>query len=167
MHSMAEHEPTAVATWTRVAEGAAAAVPVDRRGSRHHDQFLFDTMRAAYRSTGGIARVDELVDHFRRHEGPLPNALVRWIEHRHVICFEWNNAIWLPWFQFHNVALRPHPQLEMVFCELTPVFDAWEVANWFASPNAWLAGRTPVDTLLCDLDAVRDAARADRFIANG
>ncbi len=134
---------------------------------QHRGQFQFDAMRAAYRATGGIARVDELVDLFRREDGPLPNALVRWIECRQVICFEWSDAIWLPWFQFHRVELRPHRQLDAVFIELAPAFNAWEVANWFASPNAWLAGKTPVDALLSDLDAVRDAARADRFIANG
>lgn len=127
----------------------------------------FEAMRTTYGPTGGIARVGELVDLFRYQQGPTPNTLASWIERRQVICFEWNDAIWLPWFQFHRVALVPHPQLDAVFAELAPVFDAWEMAAWFAQPNSWLAGRIPVNTLLSDLDAVREAARADRFIADG
>ncbi len=86
--------------------------------------------------------------------------LASWIDRRKVICFERRDAVWLPWFQFHRVDLVPHPQL-------APVFDAWEMADWFARPNTWLAHRTPVALLVSDLAAVRDAARADRFIANG
>jgi hypothetical protein len=127
----------------------------------------FETMRTNFRPTGGIARVGEFVDLFRRQQGPTPFTLANWIERRQVIGFEWNDAIWLPWFQFHRTALVPHPQLAAVFAELNPVFDPWEVANWFAQPNSWLAGRIPVNTLLSDLQAVREAARADRYIANG
>ena len=84
-----------------------------------------------------------------------------------MICFERDDGIWLPWFQFHRVTLKPHPELDPIFTELTPVFDAWELANWFAQPNGWLQGQTPVATSASDLPAVRDAARADRFVVNG
>ncbi len=127
----------------------------------------FEFMRASYQATGGLARVDELVDWFKSQGGPRPDLLACWIERRQVICFEWDDHIWLPWFQFHRFDLVPHQQLDSVFTELTPVFDAWEMADWFARPNAWLADKTPVATLVADLAAVRDAARADRFIANG
>lgn len=127
----------------------------------------FGAMCVSFRATGGVARVDDLVRRFRSHGGASAAVLASWIERRQVICFEWRDAIWLPWFQFHRVDLVPHPQLAPVFDELTPVFDAWEMADWFARPNAWLAHRTPVALLVSDLAAVRDAARADRFIANG
>ena len=133
------------------------------RGAHH--QFI--TMLNSYQATGGVACVEELVELFKRRGGPSVDVLATWIERRQVICFEWRLGIWLPWFQFHCVDLVPHPQLSPIFAELTSVFDAWEIANWFARHNPRLAGRTPVGTLVADLPAVLNAARADRFIANG
>lgn len=127
----------------------------------------FEAMARSYAATGGIGRVEQIFVLFKQQGGPRPPLLASWIRRRQVICFEWDDGIWLPWFQFHKVDLRPHPQLDAVFTELTPVFDAWEMANWFARPNAWLADRSPVATLAADLAAVRNAARADRFIVNG
>lgn len=167
MQDTAERRPGTLTATAVAPNGTAPAVWRYQCGPQYRGQLQFDAMRVAYRATGGLARVDELVDLFRRQEGPSPNALACWIERRQVICFEWNDAIWLPWFQFHRIELRPHPQLDAVFTELAAAFDAWEMANWFASPNAWLAGRAPVDLLVADLAAVRDAARADRFIAKG
>lgn len=154
------------------ANPTAAATPAVARWRLHRNpsvpaEHAFEAMRTAYRPTGGLSRVGEFVDLFRRQQGPTPDTLANWIERRQVICFEWNDAIWLPWFQFHRVALVPHPQLGAVFAALTTVFNPWEMAIWFTRPNSWLAGRVPVQTLLSDLDAVRDAARADRFIAEG
>ena len=54
-----------------------------------------------------------------------------------------------------------------VLAELAPVFDNWSLADWFARPNAWLCDRSPVNVLASNLPAVLEAARADRFIANG
>jgi hypothetical protein len=58
------------------------------------------------------------------------------------------------------------PELSQVFAELTPVYDPWELASWFAQANPWLAQRIPADMLYTDPSAVLQAARADRFIAN-
>ena len=127
----------------------------------------FITMLNSYQATGGIARVEDVVEMFQSRGGPSIKVLAAWIERRQVICFKWRLDIWLPWFQFHRTDLVPHPQLSPIFAELTGVFDAWEMANWFARHNAWLGGRTPVGTLVADLPAVLNAARADRFIANG
>ena len=145
----------------------AATGPRLRRNPAVAAEREFESMRTAYRPTGGLSPVGEFVDLFRHQQGPTPDTLANWIERRRVICFEWNEGIWLPWFQFHRVALVPHPQLAAVYSALTPVFNGWEMASWFAQPNSWLAGRSPVDTLLSDLAAVSDAARADRFIADG
>ena len=43
----------------------------------------------------------------------------------------------------------------------------WTIAIWFAQPNSWLADQRPVDLLHCNLAAVVQAARADRFVARG
>jgi uncharacterized protein (DUF2384 family) len=54
-----------------------------------------------------------------------------------------------------------------VLAEFSTVFDGWRLAVWFAQPNSWLQDRSPVDLLESDLQAVRNAARADRFVSTG
>ena len=137
-----------------------------RRQAFTRDQ-QFVAMLDAYRNTGGIASSDEITDVFQSCNGPDTATMGRWIASRAVLCFEWNQARWLPWFQFNRHTLRPHPQLAQVMAELAAVFDPWETATWFAQPSPWIAGKAPVDCLLEDLPGVLDAARADRFIANG
>jgi len=156
-----------LASHLAIGQPAGAGGHVRSSDPAEQAQAGFEAMCIAYRSTGGIGRIGEFVDLFARQQGPTAFTLASWIERRQVISFEWDGDIWLPWFQFHRVALVPHPQLAVVFAELMPIFDTWELACWFAHPNSWLAGRTPVDTLLSDLDAVREAARADRFIVDG
>ena len=145
----------------------AATVCPDHCGLECGANHQFVAMLDAYQATGGVARVEEVVELFKSREGPSVGMLAAWIERREVICFEWHADIWLPWFQFHRIELLPHPQLTPVFAELTSVYDAWEMANWFARRNPWLADRSPVSALVSDLPAVLHAARADRFIANG
>ena len=144
-----------------------AAICPDNCGLACGANHQFITMLNVYRDTGGIARVEEVVELFQQRGGPNVQVLADWIERREVMCFEWRADIWLPWFQFNRVELIPHPQLVPVFAQLNPVYDAWEMANWFARPNEWLADRIPVKTLVCDLAGVLRAAQVDRFIANG
>lgn len=127
----------------------------------------FVAMLNSYRGSGGLAREQEVVALFKRRYGPDRATLASWIVEREVICFEWQSQTWLPWFQFNRFDMAPQPELDQVFAELTSVYDPWELANWFARPNPWLADRTPVDTLVYDLPVVVHAARADRLIANG
>ena len=129
------------------------------------DQFI--SMRVFYRGSGGLAQAPELLALFKRHAGPNVATLARWIVERQVIGFEWQRQTWFPLFQFSRQDLAPDPRLRPVFAELTGVYDAWELANWFARPNPWLTDRVPVDTLDSDRAAVLYAARADRFVAHG
>lgn len=138
--------------------------PIPQARSRD-EQFI--CMLEAYRNTGGIARSDEINHWTRQYGGPDPVTLNQWIDARTVLCFEWNHARWMPWFQFHRHTLHPHPQLAPLLAELSAVFDPWETASWLALPSPWIRGRVPVDCLLTDLASVLDAARADRFVANG
>ncbi len=119
-------------------------------------------MLNSYRGSGGLAREQEVVALFKRRYGPDLATLASWIVEREVICFEWQSQIWLPWFQFNRFDMAPQPELGQVLAELTCVYDPWELANWFAQPNPWLADRTPVDTLASDLSAVLHAARVSR-----
>ena len=127
----------------------------------------FAQMLESYRNHGGLARVQEVLALFQRSGGPDVATFARWIVQRDVICFEWQDQTWFPWFQLNRLDMAPHPRLGLVFAELAPVYDHWELAYWFAQPNPWLVDCTPVQTLASDLSAVLYAARADRFIANG
>ncbi len=145
--------------------GEAMAMRPFRQARTRDQQFI--AMLEAFRSTGGIARADEISHRFRRFSGPDPATLRDWIDSRTVLCFDWNDASWMPWFQFNRHTLQPHPQLAPLLAELATVFDPWETASWFTQPSPWIGGKAPIDRLLQDLPGVLDAARADRFVANG
>ena len=134
--------------------------------SRTLDQ-QFVVMLDAFRDTGGLARTTEVLTLLRTRHRHAHAVLAQWIEQRRVICFEWQARDWIPLFQFNCHDMAPHRQLQPVLAELNTAFDAWEVGNWFATPNAWLAEQLPVAALRLDLPAVLHAARADRYIANG
>ena len=104
---------------------------------------------------------------FQRYGGADADRLANWIHTRQVIAFEWRHETWLPMFQFSRKTMAVHPALKPVLRELSPIYDGWETANWFALRNTWLAARAPVEMLTRDLSAVWYAARVDRFIALG
>ncbi len=127
----------------------------------------FRALQAAYRPTGGLARGDDLVRLLEDWQQGDHVSLARLIVARAVFGFKWHGQFWIPMFQFelHDLSIKmAHRQ---VLVELAPVFDSWSLAVWFAQPNSWLCGQSPVNVLGNNLPAVLDAARADRFIANG
>ena len=124
-------------------------------------------MLNAYRASGGLARIQEILKMLKSHDSIPALTLARWIFMKKVICFEWRSITWLPWFQFRGADMAPQPELAPVLAELAPVFDPWETANWFAQPNSWLANCPPVDSINGNPPAVLQAARADRFVAGG
>lgn len=129
------------------------------------DQFI--AMLGSYRCSGGLARAQEVLALFKRRCGSDLATLARWIVKGKVISFEWQSELWLPLFQFNRIDMTPQAGLGQVLAELTSVYDAWGLANWFSQPNPWLAERTPAETLLLDATSVLHAARSDRFIAAG
>ena len=133
----------------------APLVPTGPRGlDALRDRAFIDLLRA-YRCHGGLARESQLPGRCGAPAGSWP------------IRFEWNGVGWLPLFQFEQgtLALREAPR--RVIAELSPAFDGWSMATWFAEPNSWLDGARPVKRLDADLTAVLEAARVDRFIAAG
>ena len=93
--------------------------------------------------------------------------LARWIALRQIVSVEWQSQTWLPLFQFDRRDMSLHPQLPTILAELSGVFDAWELAHWFARPNSTLAGLTPAEAFRDDPALVLQAARADRFAIEG
>ena len=145
----------------------AANNPHRRCTPERYADHQFVAMLNAYRASGGLGRIQEILRMLQSHDASPTLTLARWILKRNVICFEWRSITWLPWFQFRAADMDPQPELAPVLAELAPVFDSWEMANWFAQPNAWLANCAPVDSLNGNPPAVVQAAHADRFVAAG
>jgi hypothetical protein len=127
----------------------------------------FVSMLGAYRRSGGLARADEVVSLLDAHCGLGVATLARWIVEGRLVCFEWDAQTWLPWFQFKHLDRLPDPAVGAACAELAGAYDEWELAQWFARPNALLAGCAPTDRLADDPDAVLQVARADRFVVKG
>ncbi len=121
-------------------------------------------MLAAYRSSGGLAREAEVLAYIEHHCSADDGKLARSIADKHVISFEWQSQTWLPWFQFDRSDMSLQRGMAPVLAELNVVYDAWELAHWFARPNASLSQRAPADALALNFDAVLCTARADRFV---
>ena len=157
---------TAPSKIERLATDVSAAPPavvIDARPSSAG----FAALLGAYRSTGGTARGDDLARLREEHHRGDYVSLARLIVAGEVFGFEWRQTLWIPMFQFDSRDLAVKQSSRQTLAELTPDFDAWSLATWFASGNSWLDGHRPVDLLDRDLPAVLEAARADRFIAAG
>jgi len=120
-----------------------------------------------YRSTGGLTSGDEVARWLRAGNGQPISTLARWIVDRQIVCIEWQGHLQLPLFQFDRTGLGLLPMLQQTMAELAEVFDDWNAAAWFATPNCWLDDARPAEALARRPVEVLDAARADRFIAGG
>lgn len=127
----------------------------------------FAAMMDAYRRAGGVVPADALRTQWAVPDAPSISALARWIVERRVVCFERDNQMWLPLFQFKPVTAAPRADLADVLQELADALDPWDMALWFVRPSAWLGGRAPVHATPDDLPSLVDAARASRFALNG
>ncbi len=156
--------PAASFFFARPMPVGAADSAISEQSRRADGQFV--AMLDAYRPSGGLARLQELAT-LRCGDAQVDvNRLASCISRRELICFEWQSHAWLPLFQFNAIDMTPLAPLQPVLVELSCRYDPWELAQWFSQPNPWLAGQAPADTLLSDLAAVLQAARADRFVAN-
>jgi hypothetical protein len=124
-------------------------------------------MVKVYERAGGLMRSEEVLFLLRRRSSQPLSLLARWIVDQRVVTFEWQADRLVPMFQFDLADMSIRPEAGAVLAELAGAFDDWELASWFAEPNAWLQGRSPVDVLQADTPAVLEAARADRFIVRG
>jgi len=122
---------------------------------------------STFERTGGVASADEVMRMLRRRTSQPDRMLARWISDQRVVSFARRGEYLLPMFQFERADMCPRPAVTAVLDELDRTFVDWELATWFALPNGWLDDEAPVDVLDRAPDAVRQAARADRFIARG
>ena len=119
----------------------------------------FITLLEAFRATGGTAPGVIVGPLLEDHHAGDAVSLAKLILAGQVFGFEWRASLWLPMFQFDvdDLALKAAPQ--RVRKALPPGWSGWALASWFATPNAWLDGCSPADTLDADADAVLRAAR--------
>jgi hypothetical protein len=125
-------------------------------------------LELAYGQHGGMASAEDVVNMLshRNHAQPL-SRVARWLVDRDVVSFDWQGTTWLPLFQFEQGAMTLRLEVTAVIRELSGVFDGWELAGWFVSPNTGLGNMTPVAVISALPAAVCEAARVDRFIARG
>ena len=74
--------------------------------------------------------------------------------------FEWRDSLWIPMFQFDANDLALKASAQSVRAELPSSWSGWNVATWFAAPNARLDGRSPADRLDSDLETLVVVARS-------
>lgn len=128
-------------------------------------QFL--AMNRAYAGSGGLASGDEIARRLRRRSEQSLSTIARWIVERRIVSLEWQSQTLIPLFQLDLTDMTLKNEVVEVVNELKPVFDGWELAVWFAEPNVWLDGESPVHAIELKPNDVLQAARADRFVALG
>jgi hypothetical protein len=152
--------------------GAAQPAPISRLRAAaplwppDADARASEVLRA-FRRTGGLVSGDELTFLLRGHTSQPISMLARWIVERRVLSFGGHGAYLLPMFQFDRTDMTVRRHVTAILDELEGTLDDWDLATWFALPNAWLGDDAPVDALPLDPQAVLHAARADRFISRG
>jgi hypothetical protein len=137
---------------------AGGTVPIDAQ---------FIDLLGSFRGCGGLARAEEALAWLDGEVEQGLTMLARWIALRQIVSFEWQAQTWLPLFQFDRRDMSIHPQLPPIVAELSGVFDAWELAHWFARSNTTLDGLTPAEAFRDDPSMVLQAARTERFAIEG
>ncbi len=131
------------------------------------DERQFQRMHEAYLRTGGLASGDSLAYRLRERCDQPISMLARWVVSRSVVAFEWRSALRIPLFQFSDDITVLQPAVTAVMKELADALTDWEIADWFATPNAWLLDQRPCEAIRQDPGEVIAAARAARFVTLG
>jgi hypothetical protein len=122
----------------------------------------FVNLLNAFRESGGLARASEVATQFQRRSAQDISVLGGWLVKRQAIGFEWHSKLWMPLFQFNPSDMSLRAGLAGILAELVVVYNDWDLAGWFAKPNAWLADGLPADSLAVAAPQVLWAARAER-----
>jgi hypothetical protein len=124
-------------------------------------------MLTAYRPAGGVVGGDDLATMLRGHHTQPLSVVAGWLVRRSILSFHWRGQTLIPLFQFERSGMCPRADVIATLQELRDAFDDWEVALWFATPNAWLDYARPVVVVDRDPRSVLSAAQADRFVVLG
>jgi hypothetical protein len=79
-----------------------------------------------------------------------------------VFAFPWQDAMWIPMFQFDMSGLAVESGPQSVASTLGLGFNGWAIASWFVEPCSWLGDHRPIECLGSRLSEVLYAARANR-----
>ena len=120
----------------------------------------FVALLESFRATGGTAPGDIVGWLLEEHQLGNVVSLAKLIYTGQAFGFEWRDSLWIPMFQFDANDLVLKASAQGVRAELPPLWSGWNVATWFAAPNARLDGRSPADRLDLDMKAVVQAAQA-------
>ena len=126
---------------------------------------LFVDLLNAYRASGGLARLGEVLALTRAIPGHDVARLAAWILERRVMSFEWQGDLWLPLFQFNQSDMAPTQATLQVVQAMNPVLGPWALAAWFARAHTLLENRSPADALDTSFPDVMRAAGAEPVIA--
>jgi hypothetical protein len=147
------HLGQALATGAACLRTAPPAVETDQ---------AFIGMLDGYRSSGGLARAQEVFTLFKSRSSQDVITLAHAMALRAVLSFEWHANVWVPLFQFERQHMTLKAALEPVLAALNPVCTPWELAQWCAKPHRLLDGQSPADALEADTLRVLRVACADR-----
>ena len=120
----------------------------------------FIALLEAFRATGGTAPGEIAGRLLEEHQVGNAVSLAKLIYTGQAFGFEWRDSLWIPMFQFDANDLALKASAQNVLAELSSLCSGWQVASWFAAPNARLYGHSPADRLDSDLEAVLKAAQA-------
>ena len=135
-------------------------------GNRVEDRQLA-AMSCGFQRCGGLATAEEVIRLMRRQSDQPISTLARWIVDRSIVHFARQGATLLPLFQFDRDRMLLDPMAIGVVQELRDIYDDWEIALWFVTPNTSTSGVAPVDAFESNPMAALAAARTDRFVALG
>jgi len=120
----------------------------------------FIALLEAFRATGGTAPGEIVGRLLEEHQVGNAVSLAKLIYTGQAFGFEWRDSLWIPMFQFDANDLALKASAQNVRAELPSLWSGWQVASWFAAPNARLDGHSPADRFDSDLEAVLKAAQA-------
>ncbi len=120
-----------------------------------------------YRQLGAVLTCDDMIGAMREYLDQPISRLARKIVERRIVSIPWKSRTYLPAFQFEQASCDVLQTVEVILEELTPAFDDYALADWFATSNGWLHCRIPSSLVAKEPGAVLQAARADRYIATG
>jgi hypothetical protein len=125
----------------------------------------FATIDRVCNRFGGLVSGDTMAMAMRKFRDQPISTLARWIVDRTVISLDWHGHVMLPMFQFDPFDMSPRSDVHDIAQALAATHADWDIALWFAQPNALLDGEIPIDVIEHDFAAVMQAARSAASVA--